>query len=46
LIAAGLDANSETATVDWDTFFKLYCIFMVGKIEVDKQAAFWCKFFD
>lgn len=46
LIAAGLDANSDTAIVDWDTFFKLYCIFQVGEIEVEKQAAFWTKFFD
>jgi len=46
LIAAGLDANSSRALVDWDTFLKLYCIFDCGEVEFSKLVAFWCKFFD
>ena len=46
LIAAGLDANSGRALVDWDTFLKLYCIFDCGEVEFEKLVNFWCKFFD
>jgi hypothetical protein len=46
IIGVGLDANSGRALVDWDTFLKLYCIFDSGNIELNKLAAFWCKFFD
>jgi hypothetical protein len=46
LKAAGLDTNSHKATVDWDIFLKLYCIFEEGEVKRSKLISFWIKFFD
>jgi hypothetical protein len=46
LQSAGLDTCAKKATVDWDTFLQLYCIFEVGDIEKHKLIAFWIRFFD
>lgn len=46
IVILGLDANSKSALVDWETFLSLYCIFEVGAVKKEQLISFWSKFFD
>ena len=46
LVAHGLDIESSNATINWQTYLELYCIFEAGKMEKSTLIRFWIKFFD
>ena len=46
LVAHGLDIESSNATINWQTYLELYCIFEAGKMEKETLIKFWRKFFD
>lgn len=46
LVAHGLDIESSNATINWQTYLELYCIFEAGKMEKSTLIKFWIKFFD
>jgi len=41
-----MDVHDTNASVGWQTYLELYCIFQAGKIEKDQLIKFWMKFFD
>ena len=45
-MAHGLDIESSNATITWQTYLELYCIFEAGKMEKQTLIRFWIKFFD
>jgi len=46
LVAHGLDIESSNATINWNTYLDLYCIFEAGKMDKTQLIRFWIKFFD
>lgn len=46
LVAHGLDIESSNATINWQTYLELYCIFEAGKMDKQTLIKFWIKFFD
>ena len=46
LIAQGLDVESAGASINWQMFLDLYCIFEAGQVEKQHLIKFWIKFFD
>jgi hypothetical protein len=46
LTAHGLDIESANATINWQTYLELYCIFEAGKMDKQTLIRFWIKFFD
>ena len=46
LVAHGLDIESPNATINWQTYLELFCIFEAGKMEKSTLIKFWIKFFD
>ena len=46
LVAHGLDIESSNASINWQTYLELYCIFEAGKMEKSTLIKFWIKFFD
>ena len=46
LVAHGLDIESSNATINWQTYLELYCIFEAGLMDKQTLIRFWIKFFD
>lgn len=46
LMAHGLDIESTNASIDWQRYLDLYCIFEAGKMDKTTLIRFWIKFFD
>ena len=46
LVASGLDIESSNATINWERYLELYCIFEAGAMEKETLIRFWIKFFD
>jgi hypothetical protein len=45
-MAHGLDIESTNASIDWQRYLDLYCIFEAGKMDKTTLIRFWIKFFD
>ena len=46
LMAHGLDIEGANASIDWQRYLDLYCIFEAGKMDKTTLIRFWIKFFD
>jgi hypothetical protein len=46
LRAHGLDIEGANASIDWQRYLDLYCIFEAGKMDKSTLIRFWIKFFD
>ena len=46
LAAIGVDVESSSTKIDWNTYLQLYCIFESGNIDKEALVKFWIKFFD